>query len=274
MIACSRTQVVMRALQEIVYHHEGSVNKLSLDDKGITLLAAFGLPPLAHSDDAARGALAGLAIRDALTRLSERGAVGIATGRVYCGEASSGHSRREYTMIGDIVNFSARLMQASWDFGNVLCGEFTAQAARARVEFERLPSISLKGMVGQVPVYRPQRPAPAVPREGALFGREAERAALVQALDSQASGRGGLVLIEGAAGLGKTMLVADMIHRATVRGVIALGGPCERNSRQIRLTSPGGLSSANCWESMTSRPPKPIASGFGPGSVRPARSMR
>jgi class 3 adenylate cyclase/tetratricopeptide (TPR) repeat protein len=218
-----RTQVVMRALQETLYHYEGSVNKLSLDDKGITLVAAFGLPPLAHSDDAARGALAGLAIRDALAQLGERGAIGIATGRVYCGEVG-GQGRREYTMIGNVVNLGARLMQASWDFGNLLCGEVTAQAARARVQFERLPPVSLKGMAGPIPVYRPQRPAPAVARDGALFGREAERATLAQALDALAAGRGGLVMIEGAAGLGKSVLIADMIDRATERGVVAVVG--------------------------------------------------
>jgi class 3 adenylate cyclase/tetratricopeptide (TPR) repeat protein len=219
----SRTQVVMRALQETVYHHEGSINKLSLDDKGITLLAAFGLPPLAHSDDAARGALAGLAIRDALARLGERGAIGIATGWVYCGEVG-GRRRREYTMIGDTVNLAARLMQASWEFGNLICGEVTAQAARARVEFERLPPVLLKGKAGLIPVYRPQRPASALARDGALFGREAELAVLGRALEAQASGRGGLVMIEGVAGLGKSVLIADMIDRARERGVVAVVG--------------------------------------------------
>lgn len=33
-----------------------------MDDKGSTLLAVFGLPPLAHEDDAARGVLSALAI--------------------------------------------------------------------------------------------------------------------------------------------------------------------------------------------------------------------
>ena len=177
-------------------------------------------------------------------------------------------------MIGDVVNLGARLMQASWDFGNLLCGEVTAQAARARVEFERLPPISLKGKAGLVPVYRPKRPAPAVARDGALFGREAERAALGQALEAQAAGRGGLVMIEGGAGLGKSILIADMIDRASGTWRRQPWSAVRARSRRIRLTSPGGRSSANCSESMTSRPPKPIASGFGPGSVRPAGSTR
>jgi len=50
-----QAQAVMQALQTAVYRYEGSINKLSVDDKGVTLVAAMGLPPLAHEDDAARG---------------------------------------------------------------------------------------------------------------------------------------------------------------------------------------------------------------------------
>ena len=52
----------MRTLQEAIYHFEGSVNKLSVDDKGVTLVAAMGLPPLAHQDDPVRGARAALEV--------------------------------------------------------------------------------------------------------------------------------------------------------------------------------------------------------------------
>ena len=48
-------QRVMQALQQACYQFEGSINKLSVDDKGVSLLAAFGLPPLSHEDDPDRG---------------------------------------------------------------------------------------------------------------------------------------------------------------------------------------------------------------------------
>ena len=41
-------QAVMRVLQDVIYKYEGSINKLNVDDKGTTLVAAFGLPPLSH----------------------------------------------------------------------------------------------------------------------------------------------------------------------------------------------------------------------------------
>ena len=46
-------QGVMQALPEAHYRFGGSINKLNVDDKGITLVAAFGLPPFSHPDDAA-----------------------------------------------------------------------------------------------------------------------------------------------------------------------------------------------------------------------------
>jgi hypothetical protein len=49
-----------------IYQYEGSINKFLMDDKGSTLLAVFGLPPLSHEDDATRGVLAGLSVWYAL----------------------------------------------------------------------------------------------------------------------------------------------------------------------------------------------------------------
>ncbi|HEX6383661.1 MAG TPA: adenylate/guanylate cyclase domain-containing protein, partial [Anaerolineae bacterium] len=46
-----QAQQTMRALQGALYRFEGSVNKISVDDKGTTLVAVMGLPPVVHEDD-------------------------------------------------------------------------------------------------------------------------------------------------------------------------------------------------------------------------------
>ena len=43
-----RVQRVIETVQRCVYYHEGSLNKLLMDDKGSTLIVVFGLPPLSH----------------------------------------------------------------------------------------------------------------------------------------------------------------------------------------------------------------------------------
>lgn len=50
----------MVAVQESVYEYEGSINKFLMDDKGSTLVAVYGLPPVGHADDPTRGVLAAL----------------------------------------------------------------------------------------------------------------------------------------------------------------------------------------------------------------------
>ena len=55
----------MVAVQESVYEYEGSINKFLMDDKGSTLLAVYGLPPVGHADDPIRGVLAALRQADA-----------------------------------------------------------------------------------------------------------------------------------------------------------------------------------------------------------------
>ena len=204
-----------------MYRHEGSFNKLSLDDKGLTLVAALGLPPFAHSDDPARGVQTAIEIQDRLRELDVRGAIGVASGRVYCGEIG-GRGRREYTVIGDKVNLAARLMQAAP--GIILCDRATRQAARTRFAFEALPPVTFKGKSEPIPIFRPSGRAATSGDSSPLVGRLAERRHLHARLESLVAGSGGLVVIEGEAGIGKSRLVADLVGRAEEMGITVLAG--------------------------------------------------
>lgn len=74
--------------------------------------------------------LCGLAIVSKLRQLKLRPAIGVTTGRAFCGVVGS-KSRREYSVLGDTVNLSARLMQYATAHGiGVLTDTATQYAAR------------------------------------------------------------------------------------------------------------------------------------------------
>ncbi|MCB0036327.1 MAG: AAA family ATPase, partial [Anaerolineales bacterium] len=235
-------QMVMQTLQRALYHYEGSVNKISVDDKGATLVVALGLPPLAHEDDPLRGVRAALDMADSLEALQWPYAIGVTTGRAFCGSVGS-EIRREYTMIGDVVNMSARLMQAagraySVDQRPILCDETTFQRTRTQIEFEQLEPIHVKGKAELIAVYHPVREAltvwaPAAVSKSEIVGRREERAALSEGVQNLLRGRSGVIIVEGEAGIGKSRLVEHLQERARTTNVasfLGAGDAIEKNA--------------------------------------------
>ncbi|ATB33453.1 AAA family ATPase [Melittangium boletus] len=222
-----RLSDAVRAMQEAVYGMGGSVNQLLVDDKGLVLVAAFGLPTCAHEDDAVRAVKAALQAHTALRTLGSTAAIGISTGRVCCG-LRGGATRYEYALMGRTVNLAARLMQEARD--GILFDEATAQAVGGRLWVERLPPVRVKGVAEPVPLFRPGGPgetrAPRVdPR--ALVGRAAERALLDEALEGFARGQGGVLVLEGEPGMGKSSLLTHVARAARARGLRVLSGAAD-----------------------------------------------
>lgn len=216
---------MMRAVQTELYRYEGSVNKLSVDEKGVTMLAALGLPPLAHEDDARRGTLAAMGVKARLEELGQKTSLGVNSGNVFCGTIGDA-TRCEYTLIGDVVNVSARLMQAA--SGGIFCGETTHRMAGESIDWEAVEPITVKGKSQPLPVFRPVgRAAPAITRKADLFGRTAERALLQERLEALKAGQGGVILLEGDAGIGKSTLMEWMKAAAAERGVVVLDGAAD-----------------------------------------------
>ncbi|NJO83310.1 MAG: hypothetical protein HC828_11140, partial [Blastochloris sp.] len=80
--------ILLRAVQTTVYHYEGSVVRVAVDDKGTVLLILFGAPPQAHEDDPRRAVRCALDL-EAQTQsrpLAQMGlslSLGITTGQVF-----------------------------------------------------------------------------------------------------------------------------------------------------------------------------------------------
>ncbi|MFQ5944753.1 MAG: AAA family ATPase, partial [Anaerolineae bacterium] len=215
---------VMHSLQTAVYRFDGSITRFSADDKGTILLAAFGLPPQTHEDDAARAVLAALEVQRTVRDLGLECAIGIATGQAFCGDIG-GPTRREFTMIGDVVNLAARLQEVQAD--GVLTDQATAEAGRGLATLQKLPAFDLKGKAQPVVAYRPIPEPVEAARLSPIVGRENEVALLNGQLEALEAGKGGLVLVEGEAGIGKSRLVAELLKSARGRNVSVLTGAGE-----------------------------------------------
>jgi class 3 adenylate cyclase/tetratricopeptide (TPR) repeat protein len=218
----------VRAVQDVGRRYEGTV-RVDVDEKGILLLAVFGLPPRAHEDDALRAVQAARALADALRALGLDAGVGVATGRALCGVFGS-ERRRDYMLRGDVINLAARLMSAAK--GDVACDAVTVQGVRGRMVFEALAPIVVKGREQPVPVFRPRAPAEArAAKTQGIVGREAERARLAAALAALQAEAGATVVIEAEAGLGKSTLAGELAALAVAGGVQVLVAPSDAIER-------------------------------------------
>lgn len=243
--ALARLHRFCTTAQEAIYHYEGSLNKLAVDDKGTILLAMFGAPPLAHADDAAR---ATHAARDILRLSTAQGvatAIGIATGPVFAGPVGSPH-RREYTVMGDTVNRAARLMAAAGP-GDIRCDGATARDARRVLAFEALPPVHLKGKADVVRVYRPMDlHASSALRGTPLIGRQAEVQRLTAVLDAVQAGQSRLLAITGEAGVGKSRLLDEGLRLGQAHGWTILRGAGSRSARQTPYQAWRAIAMASC----------------------------
>ena len=216
-------QSIARLIQRSIYRYEGSINKINVDDKGITIVAALGLPPFSHEDDPSRSVQAALTIRRELNNLKVRSFIGVTTGRIFCGSVGN-DSRREYTIIGNAVNLSARLMTAAgnmYDIINkhgvsILCDRLTYESARETVEFETPPPQLVKGRVEPVEVFHPLAFKKSIIRpKTELIGRQEEKTQIANALQEFSRGEPHQTLfLQGEAGIGKSRLFEDLIRQA------------------------------------------------------------
>lgn len=203
-----------------VYRYEGTVARLM----GDAILAFFGAP-IAHEDDPQRAVLAGLDILEAVQPLRENVRrrygkefnvrVGIHTGLVVVGAVGS-NLRMEYTAMGDAANLAARMEQTAAP-GTVQISGSTQKLVAGQFETEELPLIDVKGKQEPVSAFRvvamKSEPTLQNPQAGVnskLISREVELGMLRQSVQDLQQGRGGIIVVIGEAGLGKSRLITEL----------------------------------------------------------------
>ena len=218
-------RAVVRAYQEtaavVIQRYEGHIAQYLGDG----LLVYFGYPQ-AHEDDAQRAVHTGVELVEAIgglnTRLEASYGVqlavrlGIHTGPVVVGDIGGG-GRHEQLALGETPNIAARLEGLAAP-NTVVISPVTARLVRQTFVLEDLGASALKGVAEPMAVWRvlgPRIPSrhddEATPnRTPFLVGRDEELGLLRRRWEQSKEGLGQVVLLSGAAGLGKSSLVAAL----------------------------------------------------------------
>jgi tetratricopeptide (TPR) repeat protein len=144
-------------------------------------------------------------------------------GHVFAGDIGPFY-RRTYTIMGDAVNLSARLM-AKATAGQIITTDAVLQPSHARFKTTALEPFFVKGKSQPIEAFvvgpRAEAPARAAQFSAApLVGRNHELSVLTAALDSARREEGRVVEIVGDAGIGKSRLIEEL--RKHAGGVAAL----------------------------------------------------
>ena len=136
---------------------QGSVNKLVMDDKGSTLICLWGLSPMAHEDDAARAILTALNIRQELNKIENTWCnIGVSSGELFSGVVGTSGGRKEFSVLGDVANLSARIMYWPLKFqqhNKIHCCLQTRQLAANFFNFEYAGHQEFKGKSISIPIF-------------------------------------------------------------------------------------------------------------------------
>jgi len=226
--AGTKLDTVVRGTQAIVDALGGQLIDVSVGDKGSYLFVAFGALKV-HEDEARRAVAAARDLQGMARDLPflKEAQVGVSRGEDYVG-AYGCDARRTFGVVGSEVNLAARLMTLAGP-GEVVVTPRVAETAARHFDFEALEARTFKGLADPVAphVLRGSRSlsfstgAAQAPR---LFGRDAEKAVLESALSDLRVGRGGRLILEGEAGIGKSRLVAWGLERARDLGVTTMVG--------------------------------------------------
>jgi class 3 adenylate cyclase len=139
----------------------GVLKKVTYHLAGSDIVIFFGVPN-AHTNDELRAASAALAIRDIVMNIKPPTIgnlqpdvycqIGINSGPAFVAEVGDPRGRREYNVLGDTVNTTARLMNKAGK-NQIYISESVMQAIQEKYECVSLGEIPLKGKSAPMVLY-------------------------------------------------------------------------------------------------------------------------
>lgn len=204
---------------QTVARFQGTLLRVLTGDKGSALHITFGAPDQ-HPNDIERALRCALTLRDDPNRpafiVNQR--IGIGSGLVFTAAIGS-PERREYTVMGDEINLSSRLMSVT-DPETILVDDYSRQRTAGQFEFAALPPLTLKGKAEPISAYhliaeRPQETsleARLLASRWPIVGREEELADFAAAANRALQSKGQVIALSGRLGVGKTRLIEEVVR--------------------------------------------------------------
>lgn len=248
-----------RAVSDVISRQGGIVSRIDPYSKGTKLLALFGAP-VSHQDDPLRAVRAALMMNVELEKINQRWSrrfsrhlpddwegswiqhrIGITVGESFAGPVGSS-TRREYTVMGDDVNLSARLMGAA-KMGQILISQPVQETVKNYFFLTKLPPINVKGKSKPIPIYQVDGPRTdtllnRVQQRGCLVGRDAELSQAKGLFNQTLKGEYNILTIMGPAGIGKSHLADTLLKYAASEGAQIIPYQCNAYDAQVAHT---------CW---------------------------
>lgn len=209
----------LQELSEAIYEFDGHIDKYI----GDAIMAVFGAPK-AHEDDPERALRAALAMQEHLEKFNLNPPMplpeplgihmGINTGTVIAGDIGADRNR-SYTVMGDAVNVASRLEHVS-ERGEILISETTYSLTSRLFVFEEREAVAVKGKSEPLKIFQlksakdlSQTQRGLSGMEAPVIGREDELKTLLKFYKRLQGHYGGIVVVAGDAGLGKSRLVRE-----------------------------------------------------------------
>jgi class 3 adenylate cyclase len=230
------------SLQQILHEHGGYLLKVTIDDKGSYLLASFGAP-LSHEEDLVNRALqVALLLRKTSQAVNwiEQVQIAISQASVLAGIFGS-PQRATFDLLGSEVNLLNRVVTHHAKAGQVVVTKIIQTQAHHQYQFGPAQQVEARGITGFVTIFELLAESTIdqaitlnrLTRQLArpLVGRQRERQKIEDLWQQAHLQQGQILLIEGAAGLGKSHLVADVLQELTQQHSQTLYAACERSSQ-------------------------------------------
>jgi class 3 adenylate cyclase len=209
---------VMHVTSRELDRYSGHLRQFIVDDKGVVLIATFGLRGSTFPNMVSNNGLpAVFAIHRALkTELSVENRIGATFGKVYCGVVG-GVRRHEFAVMGAPVNLAARLMGSKVNNG-ILVDEAVRAQSDARFIFKSLPPVQAKGYDKPVPILEPEKASGTTKKKRSTFpftGRKEEKKVVMSAVNvtlQDPSNPSTMIFLMGESGMGKTALAVSILE--------------------------------------------------------------